>query len=103
METTSAQDVITPKANAVLVLSTWNRSKKNVKVIFRSRRSSSLSIEADNSHQPANKPIVIGWNGEFFLGNSFDYRNLFIQVITMMISILNMAKVQVFLRDVERP
>ena len=68
VETTSAPDMITPKANAVLVLSTWSKSTKSA-VIFRSRRSSSLSIEADPWNQP-NKPIVIGWDGQFFLGNN---------------------------------
>ena len=56
----------TAPANAVLVLSTWSQSKKSSRVIFRTRR----SIEADPLHQPANKPIVIGLDGQFILGNN---------------------------------
>ena len=84
-ETTTAPDVTTPTApatttspatNAVLVLSTKNA---------------------------ANKAMVIDWDGEFIFGNKGIKSNHHIQVTTMMISVLNMALVQLFTVDVERP
>ena len=84
-ETTTAPDVTTstapatttsPATNAVLVLSTFYST---------------------------NKPMVIDWDGEFIFKNNVMDFNFHIQVITMMISILNMAMVQLLNMDVERP
>ena len=65
-----------PATNAVLVLSTSNA---------------------------ANKPMVIDWDGEFTFANKELKSKHHIQVTTMMISILNMALVQLFTMDAERP
>ena len=82
-ETTTAPDVTTstapatttsPNTNAVLVLSTSNA---------------------------ANKPMIIDWDGKFIKENNQINQNR--QAITMMISISNMAMVQMFTSDVERP
>ena len=46
--------------------------------------------------------MVIDWNGEIIFANKEIKSNRHIQVTTMMISILNMALVQLLLMDVER-
>ena len=57
-----------------------------------------LSTQYDDT-----KPMVIDWEGEFIFENKEIQSNHHIQVITMMILILNMALVQLFTVDVERP
>ena len=47
--------------------------------------------------------MVIDWDGEFTFENNELNSNLYIQVTTMMTSILNLALVQLFTVDVERP
>ena len=49
--------------------------------------------------------MVIDWHGEFILNNNEMNLNVLkqIQVITMRISILNMAQIQLLTMDVERP
>ena len=83
-ETTTAPDVTTPTTpatttspatNAVLILSTYSA---------------------------ANKPMVIEWDGELISENKEIKLNHPIQVITMMISILNMALEQLLSKDVEQ-
>ena len=73
---TAPATTTSPATNAVLVLSTRNT---------------------------ANKPMVIDWDGEFISKNDEMVSNYHIQVITMIISILNMALVHLFTLDVERP
>ena len=47
--------------------------------------------------------MVIDWDGKFAIENNQMNQNLHVQVITMMISISNMATVQLFMADVVRP
>ena len=73
---TAPATTTSPATNAVLVLSTYNS---------------------------ANKPMVIDWDGEFILGKKHMVTDYHIQDITMIISISNMAMVQLLYMDVERP
>ena len=84
-ETTTAPDITTPTTPATTTSPTTNAV---------------LVLSTNNA---ANKPLVIDWNGEFILKNNQKNSNRHIQVITMMISILNMAMDQLFSVDVERP